>query len=354
MKVLVVGNGTTRFNSKSQYFINRHTGKMLLKIKDEHEVSFAQRCKKLGDNIDLADFELSKQEIKHIDVNPKSLYNLSRFFFELFKYEFVYIFFPGTLSRIVSIFCILTRKRFGLYVRGQFFMQNKSDRLILKSAAFILTVSPQFVEQLSRYCSDVEIIKPMIEIELADIVPHKGYFNEPLKLLFVGRVEARKGIYELFEIYEYLTLNGINFELNIVGGGDLFEFCKKEIERQKAENIILHGMISDRQVLHALYETADIFIFPSYDEGFPRVLYEAMAHSIPIFTTFVGGIPGRMIDNVNCIEIPVKNGSESAKIIRYYIDNKAKLISLADGGRETLVYILDNLKLHEAMLLSKI
>ena len=79
-----------------------------------------------------------------------------------------------------------------------------------------------------------------------------------------------------------------------------------------------------------------ICLYFLHHEGFPRVLYEAMASALPIFTTFVGGISGRMKNLDNCIEIPSKNGTASAEIIYKYINDKKTLKLIGEAAQKKL------------------
>ncbi len=135
----------------------------------------------------------------------------------------------------------------------------------------------------------------------------------------------------------FLT-SSFDFILDVVGGGDAFkEVAQIIVELGLSNNVNILGLVSDKIQLKALYNNADAFVFTSHDEGFPRVLYEAMASGLPIFTTFVGGIPGRMIDGKNCFEIPVRDSRGSAGII---IQNllDLKTMELVARAAQTMLY----------------
>ena len=111
-------------------------------------------------------------------------------------------------------------------------------------------------------------------------------------------------------------------------------------------------MISNKEELKSFYDNADIFVFTSHDEGFPRVLYEAMASGMPIFTTFVGGISGRMVDAENCFEIPVKNAEAATKVILDNLCSPSNLRVVGVAGQETLRNIVSGkLMSHDQLLL---
>ena len=118
--------------------------------------------------------------------------------------------------------------------------------------------------------------------------------------------------------------------------------------------MFLHGQIAESEVLKKFYDKADIFLFPSHHEGFPRVLYEAMASGLPIFTTFVGGIPGRMKHLENCIEIPVRDSDKATQIISKYLLDSKVLKCLGLKGLTTMSKIIDGkLLTHENLLLKQ-
>lgn len=355
MKILIIGNGSIGNYQSKEYFINNHTGIFLQEIGRLHKVLFVQYIVPHNPNNDLQNFEMKQNQIAFSGINnlknPTTIVQLFNF---VRHHDFIYLFFPGTLSRIGAIMAIMLGKKYALYIRGQLYNQYKFDKIILKKTSFILTVSPLFVSDLNSYCKRVEIIKPMISLTTEDT-----YFNRDYKksnkwnILFVGRIEYRKGIHELVQIAHYLKSKHLNFEMNLVGGGDLFNATREHVKEQELDDcIILHGQISDKLNLMNFYSRADIFVFPSHDEGFPRVLYEAMAKALPIFTTFVGGIPGRMKNNINCIEIPRKNGTKAARIIYESLHNCKLLQKVGINGRDTLLKILDGTHIpHEVLFL---
>lgn len=358
MKLLVVGNGSTAVDSDNGYYINNHTGNLLKNINDKCEVDFLQfRSSYIKDN-DLLNFNLKKTSVRvQIVSKVKKIFLIAKLCYLVIKTDKVYLFYPGSLSTIVGLISLIFRKPYGLYIRGQYYNRGLFDRLLLKNAKFILTVSPTISEDVQRFCNDVDLIRPMISINLEDFNYSRDYSSKDCyKLLYVGRVEYRKGVFELIEIARLLKMKDMNFSLNIIGGGDSINAISAKIKEYGLNDcVILHGLITDAERLKDIYDSSDVFVFTSHDEGFPRVLYEAMASGLPIFTTFVGGIPGRMINAVNCFEIPVNDALGAAEVIYKNILNYSSLDKIGKSSQNVLAKILDgNLLTHEEILWRKI
>lgn len=105
-------------------------------------------------------------------------------------------------------------------------------------------------------------------------------------ILFLTRIEKYKGIYETLEIFK--KLEG-NVELHIAGSGSELEKIKSIVADNGIENVKFLGFVSGQEKINA-YKQADMYIFPSYSEGMPNSVLEAMACGLPIVCTKVGAL----------------------------------------------------------------
>lgn len=119
-------------------------------------------------------------------------------------------------------------------------------------------------------------------------------------ILFVGRLLRGKGVYELVEAFSAVAA-GRRCRLVVVGDGP---------ERPSLAEAVTGAGLSDRvempgyldpEALRRQYESADLFVLPSYSEGFPTVLSEAMDAGLPIVTTRCGGMVDHLIEEENCL-----------------------------------------------------
>ena len=166
----------------------------------------------------------------------------------------------------------------------------------VKSADEVIAVGEHLAAaaelKTGRSCTSLPIGIDLTQFKLTPTTTLKAKQKEELALpsnkkilLYIGRLVKEKGIFELAEALPYLPE-----EYVVVYVGDGPE--KEKLQRQKMHNdrLFLVGQIPNEKVRDYLL-ASDVFILPSYSEGLPTVVIEAMALKIPIICTNVGGIP---------------------------------------------------------------
>jgi len=355
--IVIVGNGSIGVDNDGAGYINKHTGKLLnILIAEGIKLTYVELVTKYDKHFQ--NFCLQEHAINSFEFHSHSklaiIKSVIHFIICLGGKDFFYIFYPGTLGRLIALFCLTARRKYGLYVRGEKYKQNWLDLIILRNSCFILTISPSLEKDLKNYNPSVQTIKPMNDLTPNDVFKRCRLTNPPdcWNLLYVGAIQEDKGINELMEMTRLLKTKGINFKLRIVGGGELFASILHDKQTGIwGEEIEPVGLITNKHELMQEYEKAHIFVFPSHHEGFPRVLYEAMIKSLPILTTFVGGISGRMHDGVNCIQIPVKDSAALVLIIEQLMNDLSMMKHIGDNGLLTVLNVLENEKPQSELLL---
>lgn len=115
-------------------------------------------------------------------------------------------------------------------------------------------------------------------IKQIGVIPHQY-------ILAVGRITQEKGFDYMIDAF--LASNIDNIKMVIAGGIDHSSKYAKKIEHlSKNKNIVLAGYV-DGNNLYQLYSHASLFILPSYNEGFPLVLLEAMSYNIPVLVSSI-------------------------------------------------------------------
>ncbi len=120
---------------------------------------------------------------------------------------------------------------------------------------------------------------------------------ERVRFLFVGRDTVRKGFTELNAATKALLDKGSNFELDVVGP-------ISPPNRLQHADVHYHGEIKDESRLKSIYDSCDVLLVPSYSEGMPTVILEAMASGLAVIATDVGGVRTAVDDRVGWIIAP--------------------------------------------------
>ena len=121
----------------------------------------------------------------------------------------------------------------------------------------------------------------------------------PLKVLFAAFLIPSKGIVDLIETATQLKLRGVEFELTIVGKGELASWVVQEVARRGIdEQVVVKGWVPEKEI-HSLLQKSDVLFLPSYHEGMPMVILEALSFGLPVVATTISGIPDTVVDGYN-------------------------------------------------------
>lgn len=121
--------------------------------------------------------------------------------------------------------------------------------------------------------------------------------NQPIRFVYLGRYERRKGIEEINQVLKSIKIN--NFVFEFIGNIPIQKRIKKE-------SIIYHGLVRDKKLIRGILQNADILVAPSYSEGMPNVIMEAMASGCAIIATDVGAV-SEQVSKENGWLIPPKS-----------------------------------------------
>ena len=135
-------------------------------------------------------------------------------------------------------------------------------------------------------------------------------FNErKIKLLFLGWVTREKGIFDLLNAIKILS-NKFDFSLKIAGSGKDKILAEQFVVNNKLSHIVKFEDWVDGEQKIKLLKESNILVLPSWEEGFPNVIIEALSSKLVVLATSVGNIPDILTNNVDCILIPPKNSQE--------------------------------------------
>ena len=165
-------------------------------------------------------------------------------------------------------------------------------------------------------------------------------------VLFVHRLVERKGAHYLPAIARRVRAALPDAVLVIVGDGPLKDFLEQQVDQEGLrQQVIIVGAVPNREVPH-YYAAADLFLMPSEEEGFPRVLLEAMASGLPFVATDVGGVRDVIASEQETCLVPVSDvPSISGKVIELLGGEQARLRSLAEIGRARVALFMPEMAL---------
>jgi glycosyltransferase involved in cell wall biosynthesis len=123
-------------------------------------------------------------------------------------------------------------------------------------------------------------------------------------VLSLGRLGRAKGTFDLLDAAAELAKRGVGIRLRLAGDGEVDALRCRASELGIAGQVDFLGWIGPEERRREL-AAARVFTLPSYNEGMPMSILEAMAASVPVISTRVGGIPDTVRDGIDGFLVPV-------------------------------------------------
>lgn len=268
----------------------------------------------------------------------KALFDLLKLFRELVQFRpiGIIIFSGGGLGFYEkSLYCLICRafrvENSLIIVDGFFITSNAKKkyaiftRLLLLFPNFIVAQGfswKKFYKEKFGIDKKVHIIHNWFKIDDSVLSRLGSVKQDPDNIIvfFCGWLVKEKGVLELTQVAQQFQTSHKNVRFVFAGGGDLYDYCINQQNNGKLKNSNFLGWVETSD-LDALYRKADIFVLPSYAEGFPNVLLEAMSFSLPIVASNVGAISDSVIDYVNGFCIKPKSIDSLLKALTILVEN---------------------------------
>ena len=206
----------------------------------------------------------------------------------------------------------------------------------IKRAKFVVAISSYGKSQLYRWCDRSDWSKiHVIRCGLDEMFLNTSYPSIPQQpqLVCVGRLCEQKGQLLLVEAAAKLAQQGLDFKLILVGDGSLKNEIEQAIAHYKiADKIEITGYVSNIEVRqHILASRA--MVLPSFAEGLPVVIMEALALGRPVISTYVAGIP-ELVEPEKCgWLVPAGSVEALAEAIRQVLELPVdKLTQIGQAG----------------------
>lgn len=169
-------------------------------------------------------------------------------------------------------------------------------RSVYRGCTRLIVLSKEWKERIAQIVPEEKI--DVIE-NYCRIPENPGWEEKrPEQLLFLGELGKRKGCYDIPEILERAAQAHPHLLLIMAGDGEMEELRHSFEERGLSDRVCFPGWVRGEEKETLLRESS-IFLFPSYHEGMPMAVLEAMSYGLAVITTDVGGIPRLIQDGIN-------------------------------------------------------
>jgi glycosyltransferase involved in cell wall biosynthesis len=233
-----------------------------------------------------------------------------------------------------------------IYKTGVFFYSRYILEKVLSLADVIISPSEYYIDGsrfLGRYRAKIVAIPYGVNIAEFDIPYSKDECRDKLELpideniiLFVGALSLYKGPDVLLKAMPKIIKEVPNTRLIFAGSGEMKEELEMLSKRLDIEKHVKFAGFVEKKVKTMYYKAADIFCLPSTmnTESFGIVNLEAMACSVPIVASNIGGIPGVVKDGENGLLVPPGDTNALADTMIYLLENEEVREKMGKNGRK--------------------
>lgn len=170
----------------------------------------------------------------------------------------------------------------------------------------------------------------------AEVPPIPKFIDHRRNILFLGRLEKRKGLPYLLEAYAQLKREMPDIRLIVVGGdGGMRPACEHYVQRQGLTDVVFTGYVPDEH-LPRYYKTADVYCAPNTGaESLGIVLLEAMAAGTPIVASDIEGFADVLTDGREGLLVPPRDGTALATALHRLLSDAALREEMGKQGAKT-------------------
>lgn len=244
----------------------------------------------------------------------------------------------SVVKKIVNTLYKMALKR-----ANKVFFQNSDDKKLLEDLGILQQQTSVTIVNGSGVNTDYYDHAPLIQDE-------SGQYAA--SFLMVARLLHDKGIREYFNAAEIIKKQYPHVEFHLVGGLDEnpASISKEELDKIVQSNTINYwGKISD---VRPAIRASNIFVLPSYREGVPRSVLEAMSMGRAIITTDAPGCKETVVDGVNGFQVQVKSVDDLVTAMRSCIENPPMIAQMGKASRELALEKYDVIKVNHHMISS--
>lgn len=201
---------------------------------------------------------------------------------------------------------------------------KKLIRYLIREADLVICLSPSWEKYYREQFSPKQIV--IVNNPVDDTIEKATLdASGAIRFLFLGRIGVRKGIFDILEVLaKHKDRFAGRIHLSVGGDGEVDKF-KQLVTQHGLEDMVEYVGWVDAGHKKELLLNSHVYILPSYSEGLPISVLEAMSYGLPILSTPVGGIPEVVRNEVNGLLVEPGNLDQLAAAMLDLIDNPGKL-----------------------------
>jgi glycogen synthase len=233
-------------------------------------------------------------------------------------------------------------------IAAESWLLENSRAILANSKQVIKEIDDSYGGVLGRVATRVTTVlhglgAPLVRAAKAPSTSSNGAHAKKLKVLFVGRLEERKGPDLLLSALAQIPQMLDQIEVVFAGsaGKDADPYRQRLVQqadglKRKFPRLTLNflGYVSDKE-LQEHYSDADVFVAPSRFESFGLVLIEAMRHGTPVIASDIGGMREIINDGVDGYLVKVDDTAQLANRLKLLIENQSVRLKIGESSRQT-------------------
>lgn len=247
----------------------------------------------------------------------------------------------------IFIFSKIFRKRVIIHMHGADFKEfyNNNNKFLKSKIRYMLLKADKVIvlgDSWNKFVKNIDhsintcILRNSVDYP-SEVVKYDGI---NINILFLAVLIKRKGIFDLisaaYRIKNDKELKKYNIKFIVAGSGDDEEEVKELIKRKGLNNyFVLKGWVSGLKKIDII-KSCQLMVLPSYNEGLPVSLLEAMSYGMPVISTRVGSIEDLVINEVNGILIEPGDVECLYDSIKSLIIDKNKWEKFSSNSKEEI------------------
>lgn len=206
------------------------------------------------------------------------------------------------------------------------FVSYSLELKLIQTSDIVTTLSTSIAQELKQYYLNIDKICVISNgVDEKFFVPAQNSIENGNKyIMYAGRIDREKGLFDLIECGKHICNERSDISFLLAGKGRDLDALKKKAKKLGLQNKFLFLGQVGREQLVQLYQHSTLFLFPSYHEGIPTALLEAMSCGLPIIATNVRGNRDLISHGKNGILVPRSPREMADAVLMLLDDNKMK------------------------------